>query len=73
MVFFLDNSATCVDYANAGDCRFYKCFQEKFPCEVFGTSHVTDFEFPLCEDLKAQNLYLDLQVTLDRTNTDIVL
>ncbi|KAI0227339.1 hypothetical protein LSAT2_022199 [Lamellibrachia satsuma] len=53
----------CIDYANSGDCRFYKCFQQRFPCNVFGVSHVTDFEFPVCQDLERQNELFELQVT----------
>ena len=60
--FVPDDSSKCVAYANAGDCRFYQCFHDKFPCSVFDTNHMIDFEFPLCEDLKLQTLLLDYKV-----------
>ena len=55
-------SPACVSYAAAGDCRFYRCFQQRFPCDVFGSSHVTDFEFQLCKDLDTQSVMFDSQV-----------
>ena len=58
-----DDTSECLDYANAGDCRFYKCFNQRFPCNVFGTSHVSDFELPVCEDLSKQKEVFDSQVS----------
>ncbi|KAI0238561.1 hypothetical protein LSAT2_010708 [Lamellibrachia satsuma] len=53
----------CINYANSGDCRFYQCFQQRFPCNVFGVSHLTDFELPSCKDMEAKKEFFELQVT----------
>ncbi|KAI0212802.1 hypothetical protein LSAT2_002249, partial [Lamellibrachia satsuma] len=59
-----DMPSQCIAYANAGDCRFYSCFHVRFPCDVFGASHMADFELQLCIDLDLQSEYFDSEVTI---------
>ena len=56
---FAGTTPECIALAEAGDCGFYNCFQQRFPCSVFETSHVTDFEFPACQDLESQGGLLE--------------
>ena len=44
--FIVEVRIKCLNHSRTGNCKFYECFHQRFPCDK---SHVIDYEIVACQ------------------------